>query len=192
MKLTREFSKETVRRFFGPHSSKAAAELKKESPDLYAAIRAQAQADGLVGDSHFESSLVKSVRDYDKRHPQQRFTVEQLRARAAFSEADCRELLTRTGSDGNQSNLGNMKAKEPERYNLFRLAAESFGLVAPRSVQPERKQTQPKDDGKFVLGEPLRDRFHLPEHYMVDEKEFTALTNLASELDAAKQNQEQK
>ena len=185
MKLERDFSKQTVARFFGPHSSKEAAQLKREDPTLYAAIRRQAQADGLVGNNEHFSSLAASQADFDRRHSEQRFSTDALRARAAFSEADCRELLTRKGSDGNSNNLATMKTKQPDKYNLFRLAAESYGLVSARPTQPEKKQA-PKDDGRFQLGQALRDRFRLPEGYMVDSEEFTQLTNLASELDAAK------
>ena len=188
----RQFSEKTVKTYFGPDSSAAASQLKRENPSLYAAIRAQAVADGRVGPATRAVGLAKMKLDFDERHAQPELTTEQLRARAAFSEEDCKSYLLRSGeAQGFADNLASMKRDNPEKFRLLKIAAKSYGL--PVSDAPVAKPQAKEPEPTFLLAEPLRSRFHLPEGHQVTEEAFLALQRLAAtlEAEAAEQNKNQ-
>lgn len=193
----RQFSEKTVKTYFGRDSSAAASQLKRENPSLYAAIRQQAQRDGLVGPATIAVGLAAAVLDYNERHKQPELTVEELRARAAFSQADCESYLKRSGqATGFADNLASLKRDNPEKFRLLKIAARSYGLPVSdvQETKPQAKEPEPM----FPLAEPLRSRFHLPEGHTVTEATFLSLQRLAATLDAEaaeaeqNKNQEQK
>lgn len=174
-----------VQRIFGPKAStKAAAELFKTNRPLYDELREDAVTLGYIGEASYFRPGVDDVK------PERTFSNVEIRARAEFTEQECREWYLRSGAEGNQNNLGKLKETDPERYERLRTAAISHGVIpkTPSMVAPGAKNgpAVPVDDGRIVIPASLAERAHLPADLRVSQDDITKITEAVSQAETAK------
>jgi len=195
----RTFSREFIELHFGPHSSAiAATKLKKEHPLEYKAAREQAVRDGLL-DVQREHVWAPNVRAAEAAKSPHSWSDEEILARAAFSEERCKELLGRTGQEGTTDTLSKVKAEG--RYQQFKLAAVSYGLLAPSAPgAPGSNGNKPKPPlqqmlqqnnndasaGHIAISDSLADSLRLPRGTRVPPERLSGLISLSGSIEAAR------
>ena len=194
------YSREFCERYFGRNSSaKLATELKRTSPETYQAVRAVSVQYGLI-DAQREHVWARNVREQAAKNAPRSYSDEELLARAAFSESECRELLTKKANDPGQ-NLGDL-AKDKAQYAKFRAAAISYGLLAAPSAPgapgsngpkaPSALQTQlnkanhDATTGHIIVSDVLADSLRIPRGTRVPPERLSALIELSGSIEAAR------
>lgn len=174
-------SRENVEEIFGPKANgQAASRLYQENRDLYERVRAEAVHLGILSERPENAWAVQQRKAELKMHPE--FTSEEIAARAAFSEQDCRRLLGK-GADDGKNELVEMKTTAPNKYQVFRAAAKSYGLIGDSVVidRTFKPNAQPTDDGKFVLSDELAAKVNLPRGSRVSQEQFESVLKLIAE-----------
>jgi len=168
----RQFSKAQVAQLFGPTSdARLAQKTRTENPALYAAIRKQAVADGLVG--------VPPVPYSNWRMPKERkFSDQEIIARSKFSEEECRSIFCKANS-GDQNNAGNLFKNDPQKYAEMRAAAVSYGLIPATQPAPivhtDKPATEPEG---VVLSDDNADRLNLPRGTKVSAAQYEQIVTI--------------
>jgi hypothetical protein len=174
-----KYSKTQCERVF-KHDGRLAMQIKQENPAEYAELRKSAEMHGIVGPEPQNQWAVQQRKADLKMHPE--FTSEEIAARAAFSEQDCRRLLGK-GAEGGPNELVKMRAGAPNKYQVFRAAAKSYGLVGDSVVidRTFKGTAEPADDGKFVLSHELAAKVNLPSGSRVSQTQFESVLKLIAE-----------
>jgi hypothetical protein len=140
--------------------------LKQENPSLYDEMRKSAEQDhGLLGG---RSYFRPEDRPADPNAPKV-YSDEQLKARALFSEQDCRDLFKGIpGQPGNIRNPANLLKESPELFRLAKIAAVSHNILPPTTPipAPELKVDAPVDTS-VAVGDELCRELNLPAGYRV-------------------------
>jgi hypothetical protein len=182
MRKPREFTMEEKSKFFGSKSdAKAAADLKRLSPDVYRRMRAESELDGLVAaPSYFDPQRDKLP---DGRRT---FSPEELALRAQYSESELRTFFKET--TGSKVNPGTLAKNDPAKYAEMVKAAVSFGILPPESIRQIQQPARPRnEDNTFVLTDDLCAKFKLPSGTKVSSAEFESMTRILIEQTAAAQ-----
>ena len=186
------YSREFCAKYFGRNSSaKLAAELMKTDPETYRAVRTTSVQYGLV-DAPYEAPLAKHYREQAAKNAPRSYSDAELLARAAYSEDECRALLTRTGNEGNANNLTKL-AENPAEYAKFKTAAISYGLLpasAPRQEKAptlqEQLQEKYSDAHLIAISDSLADSLRLPRGTKVEPERLSSLIEMSSSIEAAR------
>lgn len=186
----RQHSKADVERVFGKNADgNLATRLYRENRAYYESLRQQAVADGLQQERGVASPVARMVLNHQAEVESEQNRVygdEELRARAQFSPERCKELLNRTGNEGNADNLSNLKANDPTAYRAFKVAAYSYGLTATAPA-PEVAPKQPELDTRVAISDSLADTFNLPRGTRVPGEHLSRLIELQSQINGAKE-----
>jgi hypothetical protein len=162
-----KFPRTTVERYFGPKSSaKDAQRLRLENPPMYDEMRHSAEHDyHLIGT---RSYFRPEDRPRDPNAPRQ-FSAEEIKARALFSEQDCRDLFKGIpGQPGNTHNPANLQKESPELFRLAKIAAVAYDILPPNTFIPApESKTQPPVDQSIAVGDALCRELNLPAGYRV-------------------------
>lgn len=146
-----------------------AAKIKRENPTLYAELKADGQALGLIAlDAHQQF-----VAEHGPKAPKQ-LTPEELEALAAVSKEET-DRLYRGASQGSKNTLVTLKETDPERARLARIAAIARGTIADVPARPEPKPAVPLVE-EIVTPKTLCDHYGLPEGWKTSPAGLVALT----------------
>lgn len=185
-----KFSRENVAKVFGSKSdARLAQRIKTEDPALYAEMRQEAVALGLVGPQreHFWAHV------YDNK-AEREFSPEEVTARARFSEQQCREIFKSKVGEGVPAS--DIKKSDPETYRLAKIAAASYGILEGTSGvevrdarhKPVRPATTPDVNERIAINDDLADRAHLPRGTRVSPDRIAEIVNAVAEAELARRN----
>lgn len=173
----REFSKAQVEQVIGPKSdARLAQKIKQENPNLYAALRRQAEVDGLAAPIPQPYSAWRMPKD-------RVFSDAEIIARSKYSEQDCRNIFCKSGVTGGVNNAGNLFKNDPQKYNEMRQAAVSYGLIPetqPAPIVHTDKPVRQEPEG-FVLSDAIADKINLPRGTRVTTEQFAKITTILNE-----------
>jgi hypothetical protein len=164
-----------VRRFV--RDGALAQRIHRENPGLYAELRADSKALGLLGETVRE----KNQRLYGPKAAPTLSEVQQ-QALVEFDKATCEQYFSRSTS-GNANNAATLKREDPARYELLRTAAKLHGVlpesagVEVRSARPQRPQreSKPEEETRFPLIESIAVAAGLKPGRLVTHQEFNEL-----------------
>jgi hypothetical protein len=188
-----KFTREQVLEVFGPGKGTGAVanRLFKENPALYQEIKQSAITEhGLLAPPRANPWWGKNG------EPKQRvYSDEEIAARAQFTEAECREMYGRSGSDGNKNNVSALAKDNPARLAILRAAAVSYGILpeTPNTVVrpvPKPAQHEPEDDGLVAIGEDLARRGNLPAGLRVNQDKLNTIVKAVADVEIARREAE--
>jgi|SRR5690349_4659212 len=153
-----------------------ATKIKRENPQLYKELRADAVAQGLLGPSRKESVAAMFAKPGHRT-----FDETELRARRAYTEEECRRFYVAEATGAKGSVLSKLKEDDPQAYFLLATAAWSYGLLPRRPEAPRGSET-PIDE-PMPLAPELCKKWSLPANTRVTSAEFYSLMETNNKLD---------
>jgi len=146
-------------KLFGKKADAALAmQIKRENPQLYNELRADAVTLGLLGQSRREQ-----IRElYGPKIRQ--FSAEEVAVRARISEQEARAFWNGIAKDA----PAEIKKNDPARYAQMQLAGRSYGVLpgfAPTMVDADK-------EGLFRLADDIADQANLPRDIFVSHSQF--------------------
>jgi hypothetical protein len=150
----------------------------KQNPELYQAARQAAKEGGRLA---MQSTRERTIAEFGPKETR-RLSTEELKARAQVSRAEC-DRYYKDDSQGTKDNLMQLKATDPQRYELVRAANTSYRTES--DLVPKAATTA----DRFPVSGKLAERFGLHAGYAASPDEIADLAVLAIQIDAQAKEQ---